>query len=196
MFWESLALDGAVVLVGLCYIFGGRSALHMTISKGILVLSVSLWVALMASQVIRRNSAPLVCYLRWPLDRRVALAIFYLVFVLPPLIIFALTFWLGTSVVMRANQVWNETLLMQRFLQAALAIGFIKSLTVNLMMAISIHCALIALYFVVLGGILLALLILQEVVAPVLILDAAAVSALFLMASYAISFAAIGKLRL
>ena len=64
------------------------------------------------------------------------------------------------------------------------------------MIAMSIHFALIAAYFLTLFMVLICLSILQELISPLFVMDNSLFALLFLLSTYLISFLAIKKIRL
>lgn len=196
LFREGFKLDSALVLIGLLYVFGGRSKLDLTISTGIFLLAGCLSAALMEIQIIKNNAANFVFYMRLPINQRTGLALFYLALALPVVMAFAVLFLLLRTMILSASLPLESSLLNRRLFQAIFAILFMKSLSINSMIAMSIHIALIAVYFIVLSGVLLALLILQELIMPLFIVTDFTFALLFLLSTYLISFIAVKKIGL
>jgi len=192
LFREIYKLDIAVFLVGLLYVFGGQSQLKLTVGKGIFLLAVLLFIALMASQIIKNNAANLIFYLRLPIGKIASLALFYVALVLPILAIFTAIFLLTRTLCFPRE----AAMLTQRFFQVTIAILFLKSMTINSMIAMSIHFALIAGYFVFLGAVLVFLSIMKELLVPLLIMSDGVFALLFLLSTYLISFIAVKKIGL
>jgi len=196
LFLESFKLDAAMILVGLLYVFGGRSELNLTVSKGVFLLVGFLFTALMESQIIKRNTANLPFYLRLPMKRKTALALFYLALTLPIFVTFTTIFLLFRFISHSMNLPLESSMLTQRYYQVIFAIFFIKSLTINSMIAMSIHFALLPGYFIVLGGVLFVISILQEFLMPLFVITKFTFMLLFLLSTYLISFMAVKKIGL
>ena len=196
LFLQSFKLDAGVVLVGLIYVFGGESGLNLKGDKPIFLLVGFLFAALMESQIIKRNTANLIFYLRLPINQRVGLAFFYLLSTLPLLGAFTALSLLFRAICLSLNWPIDISALTHRYFQATFAFLFIKSLTINCMIAMSIHFALIAAYFLTLFMVLICLSILQELISPLFVMDNSLFALLFLLSTYLISFLAIKKIRL
>ncbi len=196
LFLQSFKLDAGMILVGLLYVFGGRSEFNLTVSKGLFLLVGFLFAALIESQIIKGNAANLVFYLRLPINRKTALALFYLALTLPILAAFTAIFLLLRVIYLSVNLPLESSILTLRYFQVIFAILFIKSLTINSMIAMSIHFGLIASYFIVLGGVLFVISILQEFLMPLFVITNFTFVLLFVLSTYLISFIAVKKIRL
>jgi len=198
LFLQSFKLDAGMIFVGLLYVFGGRSELNLTVSnKGLFLLVGFLFAALMEAQIINANAAKLVFYLRLPINRKRGLALFYLVFALPILVAFTVIFLLLRWLLGHHLGLSLEfPILTQRYFQAVFAFLFIKSLTINSMIAMSIHFGLIAAYFILLAGIIFLLSILQELLTPLFLMGNFTLGFLFLLSTYLVSFIGVQRVRL
>ena len=196
LFLQSFKLDAGMILVGLVYVFGGRAEFNLTVSKGLFLLVGFLFTALMESQIIKGNAANLVFYLRLPINRKRALALFYAALILPLLAAFTVVFLLFRIIFPSMNLPLESSILTQRYFQVIFAFLFIKSFTINSMIAMSIHFGLIAVYFIVLGGVLFVISILQEFLMPLFVITNFTFVWLFVLSTYLISFIAVKKIRL
>lgn len=196
LFAERFKLDAPLILIGLFYVFAGRSQLDLTVGKGVFLLIGFVFAAVMESQIIKRNTAGLSFYLKLPVNRKITLALFYISIILPTLGVFTILFFLLRAVVPTADLAWQSSLLIQRYLQVIFAFLFIKSLTVNIMIAMSIHLALIAGYFGLLGGVLFVLSIFRELTTPLFVMSVSTFAFLFLLSTYLISFIAVKRIGL
>lgn len=197
LFLKSYKFDGGMILVGLVYVFGGRSELNLTASnKGLFLLVGFLFAALMEAQIIKANAAHLVFYLRLPINRKGGLALFYLAFTLPILFAFTTVFLLSRVVCSFGNSPLESSILTQRYFQTIFGFLFVKSLTINIMIAVSIHFGLIAVYFIILVGVIFLLSILQELLTPLFIMSNLTLGWLFILTTYLISFIAVKRMRL
>ena len=192
---EMLKLDAALILIGLVYVFGCRAELDLTVSKGIFLLVGFLFVAIMGSRVITQNTATLAFYLRLPIRRNLTLTACYVVLNFPVLVAFTILFILFYSVI-PSHDFISQSSVIQRYFQVIFAFLFIKSLTINIMIAMNIHLALIAGYFGLLGGVLFLLSVLRELIMPVFVMDSFTLALLFLLSTYLTSFIAIKKIGL
>lgn len=196
LFLESFKLDAGMILVGLLYVFGGRAEFNLTVSKGLFLLVGFLFAALMESQIIKSNAANLVFYLRLPINRQRGLALFYAALILPILAAFTAIYLLFRVIFPSMSLPLESSILTQRYFQVIFAFLFIKSFTINSMIAMSIHFVLIAVYFIVLGGALFVISILQELLMPLFVITNFTFVLLFVLSTYLISFIAVKKIRL
>jgi hypothetical protein len=196
LFLERFKIDAPLIFIGLVYVFVGRTRIELTVGKGVFLLIGFVFAAVMESQIIQRNTARLSFYLKLPIHKKMTLALFYTSIILPNLIIFSLLYLLLRAITPAADAPWLSTLMVQRYFQVIFAFLFIKSLTINIMIAMNIHLALIAGYFLLLGFILLALSILRELVMPLVIINSTAFVFLFLLSTYLVSFIAVKKIGL
>ncbi len=196
LFLQDFKLDGGMILVGLVYVFGARSEFNLTVSKGLFLLVGFLFAALMETQIIKANAAQLPFYLRLPIDRKRGLALFYLGLTFPLLVAFTGIFLLLRLLYLHLGLSLGSSILTQHFFQAIFAFLFIKSLTVNCMIAMSIHFGLIAVYFVSLIGVIFLLSILQELFTSLFVMSNLTLGLLFTLATYLISFIAVRRVRL
>jgi len=196
LFLERLKLDAAILLFGLVYTFGGQNELDLTVGKGVFLLVGFLLTAVMESHVIKTNTAQLSFYLRLPIHRRMTLAAFLLVFILPSIVIYTVLLLLFRFILLSADMPIEPSLLTRRYFEVVFAILFMKSLTINIMIAMSIHYALIGGYFLFLSAVLLVLSILRELVTPLFAMTNFTVALLFLLSTYVIGFVAVKRIGL
>lgn len=185
-------LDGIVLAAALVYVFGARTSLDLTVSRGVFLLAGLTFAALLHGEIWKRSGAPLSFYLRLPLRRGPALLLFYGATTLPTLLLLAAAFLILRGVLPETHRP-PPPVLRERFLQALFGILFLRSLTVNLMAAVRIHAALVAAYYVVLVGILVYLLWLREALLPAVEVTPAHLGGLFLVATYALSLFAVRR---
>lgn len=196
LFLERFKIDAPLTIVGLVYVFVGRTQVELTVAKGVFLLIGFVFAAIMESRIIQRNTASLSFYLKMPIHKKMTLALFYVSIILPNLIIFTLLYLVLQAVIPAADSPWYASIMVHRYFQVIFAFLFIKSLTINIMIAMNIHLALIAGYFLFLGGILLALSIFRELVMPLVMIDAFAFATLFLLATYLLSFITVRRIGL
>ena len=196
LFLERFKIDAPLIGIGLVYVFVGRTEIEMTVGKGVFLLIGFVFAAVMESQIIQRHTASLSFYLKLPIQKKMTLALFYTFVILPNLILFTLFYLLLRTLISDADSTWPLSLMTQRYCQVLFALLFIKSLTINIMIAMNIHLALIAAYFILMSGILLAISILRELVMPLFLINSSAFAILFLGATYLVSFIAVKRIGL
>jgi len=196
LFIERFKVDVPLMLMGLFYIFVGQSRIDLTVGKGVLLLTGFIFAAVMESQIIRQNTASLSFYLKLPIDRKMTLALLYAVAILPGLLIFSALFLICCAMLPGADQTWTASIVQQRYFQVLFAMLFIKSLTINIMIAMSIHLALVAGYIGLLGFLLFVLSVLREIIAPVWAMGSFSFVFLFLVLTYLVSFIAVKRIGL
>ena len=196
LFLERFKIDTPLVIIGLVYVFVGRTEVAFDIAEGVFLLIGFVFTAVMESQIIRRNTASLTFYLKLPIHKKMTLALFYMSIIIPSLIIFSILYLLLKAVIPAADSAWGSLVITQRYFHIIFALLFIKSLTINIMIAMHIHPALVAGYFLLLGGIILVISIFRELVMPLFIIDSNGFAFLFLVATYLVSFISVKKIGL
>ena len=193
---DGFRIDGAVLAAGLFYVYSAREPFELTARHGVFLLAGFLFASLIHARILRRGAASLDFYRRLPLDSRPVLALYYLLTILPAWAAFTLLFLLTGPVLEAAGFGWADPFPVARFSQVLFALFFIRTLTVNLMVAIRVHTALIGLYFVFLLFTLIYLLWLREVLEPLFLLGPTAMGAVFLLSTCGISFFALRRIGL
>jgi len=197
LFIERFKVDIPLMLMGLFYIFVGESGIEMTVGKGVLLLTGFIFAAVMESQIIRRNTASLSFYLKLPIGRKMTLALLYAAAIVPGLFVFSALFLVCCAILLSgADQAGAASIVRQRYCQVLFAMLFIKSLTINIMIAMSIHPALVAGYLGLLAFLLFILSVLRELIAPIYAMGDFSFVFLFLVLTYLVSFIAVKRIGL
>ncbi len=188
LFEEVFRVDLAIVLIGTLYIYGGGSGVTLSMSRIVILLILFLFFAVVEAQVIRRDSPGLTFALRLPFERKKTLALFYLPFVLPAVATLLLLFGAGRVVSLLVGLPVDPAVSAGRFSEVLFSLLFIKSLTVNNMILVSIQYMLVAVHLLVLALFLLALLIVRDYLSDFYQMSTSVFVALFLATTYAFSF--------
>jgi hypothetical protein len=193
---ERFKLDTPLILLGLLYVFVAQSQLEFTVAKGVFLLVGFVFIAIIESQIIKRNTASLSFFLKLPIHKKMTLALFYVSILLPNIVVFTILYFLLWAILPVFHATGEPSFTAQRYFQVIFAFLFIKSLTINIMIAMNIHVALIAGYFGLLGGMLLVLSILRELVMPLFVMNTFTFALLFLLSTYMTSFVLIKRIGL
>ena len=193
---EGFRVDGAVLAASIFYVYSAREPFELTVRHGVFLLAGFLFASLIHARILRRGAASLDFYRRLPLDSRPVLALYYLFSILPAWAAFTLLYLLTGLVLEATGSGGADPFPAARFGQVLFALFFIRTLTVNLMVAIRVHAALIGLYFVFLLFTLIYLLWLREALEPFFLLGPVAMGAVFLLSTCGISFFALRRIGL
>ena len=196
LFAERFKLDAPLIIIGLLYVFIAQSQLDFTVGKGVFLLVGFVFIAIIESQLIKRNTASLSFFLKMPIHRKMTLALFYISILLPNILAFTALYFLLYAVLPTFQMSWEPTFFVQRYFHVIFAFLFIKSLTINIMIAMNIHLALIAGYFGLLAAMLLILSILRELVMPLFAMNTFTFALLFLFSTYVTSFVLVKRIGL
>ncbi|UCE18810.1 MAG: hypothetical protein JSV84_00195 [Gemmatimonadota bacterium] len=196
LFLERFKLDTPLIIIGLAYVFGTQSQLDFTVGKGVFLLVGFVFIAIIESQIIKRNTANLSFFLKLPIHKKMTLALFYISVLVPNLLVFTGLYFLLWTLHPVFHMSGEMSLTAQRYFQVIFAFLFIKSLTINTMIAMNIHLALIAGYFGYLAGALLILSILRELVTPIFTMNTFTFALLFLLSTYLSSFVLVKRIGL
>jgi len=195
-FFGSAGLDAVLVAIGLLFVLGGTAPFRPDVGRFFYLLTGFLFASLMEAGIRRRNAGAFSFYHRLPLDSRLALGTYYAAAVLPA----AALLIVGSAILGAALPALGRTvdgaLVLDRLGQALFGLFFIRSLTVNIMVALRIHAAAVAGYFLVLTALLIFFLWLQETLIPLVPFPMGAVALLLLASTYGISFLGIRRLGL
>ena len=196
LFVERFKLDAPLIILGLLYVFVAQSQLDFTVGKGVFLLVGFVFIAIIESQIIKRNTASLSFFLKLPIHKKVTLALFYISILLPNLLVFTVLCFFLWIVLPTFQMSWDPSFIVQRFFLVIFAFLFIKSLTINIMIAMNIHLALIAGYFGLLAGVILILSILRELIMPLFVINTFTFALLFLLSTYLTSFVLVKRIGL